>query len=81
MKTKTSSAPCPNHLSKEEWYRRMDELSSACQTIEAFEFEGLYFSGTIIGTIKAYLQEGPSKSFFVWLIDNGLEIKQATASE
>ena len=81
MKTRTSVAPRPTHLSESEWYRRIEELSSGCKSVEVFHFQGLYFAGSIIGTIKAYLQESPSVPFLVWLIDSGLEIKQATASK
>lgn len=65
------------HLSDAEYYRRISDISSICKNVEVFEFEGRYFSGSIILTIKAYLQENPPKSFFTWLIDSGLEVKQS----
>lgn len=64
-------------ISEAEYYRRLSDLSELCKQVEVFEFEGCYFSGNIVGTIKAYLQENPTKGFFVWLIDNGLEVKQS----
>ena len=64
------------HMSEEVYYRRLIEITSKCKRVDSFCFEGLYFSGSIVGTTKAYLQENPNKGFFEWLIDNGLEIKQ-----
>jgi hypothetical protein len=63
------------HMSREEFHRRFSEISHQCKEVQVFEFEGCYFSGSIVGTIKAYIKENPAKSFFVWLIDNGLEVK------
>ncbi len=48
MKTRTSVAPRPTHLSESEWYRRIEELSSGCKSVEVFHFQGLYFAGSII---------------------------------
>jgi len=76
MKTKSSMAPRPGHLSQNEWYAKIEKISSECKSVEVFEFGGSYFSGSIVGTAKAYLQENPAKGFFEWLVDNGLEIKQ-----
>ncbi len=65
-----------NHMSDDEYYRRISDLTNSCKGVEVFEFEGCYFSGSIVGTVKAYLKENPAKTFFVWLIDSGLEVKQ-----
>lgn len=75
MKTKHYTGPIRN-ISQSEYYRRISELSNLCKNVDVFEFEGRFFSGNITATIKAYLNENPSKGFFVWLIDNGLEVKQ-----
>ena len=76
MKTKEHIGPRPTHLSANEHFNRLMALSAECKSVDVFEFEGLYFAGTTIGTIKTYLYEDPAKSFFCWLLDNGLEVKQ-----
>lgn len=65
-----------SNLSQNEYYKRLYDIMSKCQKVEVFEFEGRYFSGNIVTTIKSYLHENPKKSFWEWLIDNGLEVKQ-----
>ncbi len=75
MTTKHYTGPIRN-LSPGEYYRKISELSNLCKNVDVFEFEGRFFSGNITATIKAYLNENPSKGFFVWLIDNELEVKQ-----
>ncbi len=74
MEKKHYTGPIRN-ISPAEYYRRVSEISNLCKQVDVFEFEGRFFSGNIIATIKAFLHENPSKSFFVWLIDNGLEVK------
>ncbi len=69
------------HMGTDDLYGRITEISAGCKKIEVFEFEGRYFSGSIVPTIKAYLQENPAKSFFVWLIDAGLEVRQNKADQ
>lgn len=64
------------HLSADEYHQQMTSISASCKEVNAFELDGCIFAGDITTTIKAYLKESPDKSFFVWLIDNGLELKQ-----
>jgi hypothetical protein len=65
------------HLGDTEFYERLRELSDSCNDVSVFKFENRYFSGNYTQTIKQYLLENPSKSFYVWLSDNGLEVTQS----
>jgi|688.fasta_scaffold2282196_1 hypothetical protein len=76
MKYKHYSTGTFSHIGNTEYYQRLNELSDKCEKGCMFKFEGRFFAGDITNTIKQYLIENPSKSFYVWLIDNGLEITQ-----
>ena len=76
MKNKNYVSGTFHHLGTDEYYKRLSELSEGCTPIDCLCFEGRYFSGNITQTIKQYLLENPSKSFYVWLIDNGIEVTQ-----
>ena len=65
-----------NHLGESEFYDRLKDLTNACEPLQFFKLENTYFAGDPTQTAKQYLLENPSKSFYVWLIDEGLEIIQ-----
>jgi hypothetical protein len=66
----------PKHISADDFYNQITQLESQCTRLNCFVFEGRCFSGDAIGTIREYIRQQPSKTFYVWLIDNGLEITQ-----
>ena len=78
MKTKEYKTGNFDHLGRGEYYERVHDMSARCKPHSCFEFEGRFFAGDITNTIKQYLQENPSKSLYLWLIDNGLELTQQT---
>ncbi len=63
-----------SHLSPEEMYAKISEISVLCEPDSCFVFDNLLCYGHTVSTIKAYLKESPDKPFRTWLIDNNLVI-------
>jgi len=76
MKTLTYTGEGPSHMSGHDYYKQLSELLDFCYDFPCFQYEGRYFAGYKVSTVKEYLRQNSSKSFYVWLIDNGLEITQ-----
>lgn len=75
MRTKNYQSGSFNHLG-DDYYNKLSELSAQCSNADCFIFNNRIFAGNYTQTIKQYLLESPSKSFYVWLIDNKLELTQ-----
>lgn len=73
MRLNQYTGPIEN-LSPDEYYQRISDILEMCKKVEVFEYNGSFFSGSIVLTAKAYLRENPKKSFYDWLIYNGLEV-------
>ena len=65
---------CIKHLTSDELYTKISELSILCDPESCFVFDNLLCYGQVVPTIKAYLKENPDKPFRTWLIDSNLVI-------
>ena len=53
-----------------------DELLAACEPVAVFRFDDLLVKGNRHTVVSAYRVANPDSEFRVWLIDQGLVIKE-----
>ena len=55
---------------------KYEELVRLCRHNDTFIFEGMLCRGNRSDVCKDYVKQNPSKTFYVWLIDNGYVINR-----
>lgn len=46
------------------------QLMDICKEVNVFQVENTMFLGYYVDAVKKYIQQNPSKKFFIWLQDN-----------